>query len=219
VPVEIKFCGLTRAGDAARAAELGARYVGAILADGPRLLTPVQAREVLGAAHGPLRVAVVGAGDPAALAARATAAGADIVQLHGDPTAADVSAIRRYFSGRIWAVVRVGDAGLPPGTSALFDSAHAVVLDAKVAGRLGGSGVKFDWAAVANALIPLRGRAALVLAGGLTPDNIVEALERLDPDVVDVSSGVEASPGVKDPERMRRFAHAVSTWHSPPRAR
>ena len=219
MPVEIKFCGLTRAEDAARAAELGARYVGVILAEGPRLLTPPQARDVLGGSHGPLRVAVVGHGDPAALAAQATAAGADIVQLHGDPTAADVGAIRRHFSGRIWAVVRIGDAGLPPGTAALFDSAHAVVLDAKVPGRLGGSGVRFDWDAVANALIPLRGRAALVLAGGLTPDNIVEALDRLGPDVVDVSSGVETSPGVKDPERMRRFAHAVSMWQSPPRAR
>ena len=219
MPVEIKFCGLTRPEDAARASELGARYAGVILADGPRLLPPARAREVLGAARGPLRVAVVGHGAPAVLAAQATAAGADIIQLHGDPTAADVAAIRRSFPGRIWAVVRVGDAGLPPGTAALFDSAHAVVLDAKVAGRLGGSGVRFDWDAVANALIPLRGRAALVLAGGLTADNIIEALDRLGPDVVDVSSGVESSPGVKDPERMRRFAHAVSTWQSSPRVR
>ena len=217
--VEVKFCGLTRPEDAVRAAELGARFVGVILAGGPRTLTLPQARSVLGAAHGPERVAVVGHGAPADLAAQATAAGADIVQLHGDPTDADIAAIRRSFGGRIWAVVRVGQTGLPPSTAAVFDAADAVVLDAHVPGRLGGTGVRFDWRAIADALSSLRGRARLVLAGGLTPDNIVEALDQLGPDVVDVSSGVESSPGVKDPDRMRRFAHAVSTWQSPPRAR
>jgi phosphoribosylanthranilate isomerase len=93
--------------------------------------------------------------------------------------------------------------------TALFSAADAVVLDAAVDGRLGGTGVPLPWATVARALDGVRGSAPLVLAGGLRAENVGLAIEALAPDVVDVSSGVEAAPGVKDHERMRRFAEAV----------
>jgi phosphoribosylanthranilate isomerase len=95
----------------------------------------------------------------------------------------------------------------------LFDAGDAVVLDAKVSGVLGGSGVAFDWTAVATQIDVMRTRAPLVLAGGLTPSNISVALAAMRPDVVDVSSGVESAPGIKDHHAMRAFAAAVAQWN------
>jgi phosphoribosylanthranilate isomerase len=132
----------------------------------------------------------------------------DVVQLHGDPSAEDVRAARDEGVARVWAVVRVAGRELPPSYWALAPVADGIVLDARVPGRLGGTGVALDWAALAAALG--RGRATrLVLAGGLTPENVAEAVATLRPDVVDVSSGVEMSVGVKDHARMRSFVDAV----------
>ena len=209
----IKFCGLTREEDAAYAAELGARYLGVIFAGGPRLLTPTRAAEVLGAGAGPggpARVGVVGAQGPDEIAELAATAGLDAVQLHSDPTAANVDAVRRRFGGQVWAVLSLDAPVLPPHASALFEAADAVLLDARVGGRPGGgTGVTLDWPGLARALEDVRGRAPLVLAGGLRPENVAEAIRLVTPDVVDVASGVERAPGVKDHDRMRRFAEAV----------
>jgi phosphoribosylanthranilate isomerase len=154
-------------------------------------------------------VGVVGAIEPAAVAALGAAAELDAVQLHGDPDAADVAAVRRHWTGLVWAVVRVRGAELPAHAADLFDAADAVVLDARVDGALGGTGVALPWAALAEHLAPLRGRAPLVLAGGLRPENVADAVAELAPDVVDVSSGVETAPGVKDHARMAAFARAA----------
>ena len=141
------------------------------------------------------------------MAELARSAGIDVIQMHGDPAAGDVAALRRTFDGRIWAVVRVTDA-LPPDADALAGAADALLIDAHVPGTLGGSGVRVDWHALAESVNTLRrhvpGRP-IVLAGGLTADNVAEAVATLAPDVVDVSSGVETSPGIKDGERVRRF--------------
>jgi len=83
-------------------------------------------------------------------------------------------------------------------------------LDAHVPGKLGGTGVTLPWAMLIERLQPLRSRAAkLVLAGGLRPENVASAIRVLQPDVVDVSSGVETAPGIKDHARMRAFRDAV----------
>jgi phosphoribosylanthranilate isomerase len=208
VSADIKFCGLTRAEDARVGAELGARYLGAIFADGPRRVTPERAADVLAAPRNVFRVGVFGQATPEEIAATAVAARLDVVQLHADPTAADVDALRSSWPGRIWAVVRIAGP-LPPATEALFELADAVLLDARIAGRLGGTGVPLPWAEVAREVDAIRKGGALVLAGGLTPDNVGEAIAALAPDVVDVSSGVETAPGVKDHTRMRLFAEAV----------
>jgi phosphoribosylanthranilate isomerase len=99
---------------------------------------------------------------------------------------------------------------VPAATPALFGAADAVVLDARVPGMLGGSGVTIPWAALREVLAPWRAGAPLVLAGGLTPQNLQEAIVALEPAVVDVSSGVEVAPGVKDHERMRAFQRAAT---------
>ena len=126
---DIKFCGLTRPADAELAASLGARYVGVILVGGPRLVTPARASLVFDAARGPERVAVVSLGAPADMAALGHATGADILQLHADPTPELVRALREHWKGGIWAAVRLGGGRVPSVWSQLFGVADAVVTE------------------------------------------------------------------------------------------
>ncbi len=208
----IKFCGLTRPEDVAFAEQLGARFLGGIRAGGPRLLSSTAWRETLGPPRADVwRVAVFGALSPAELVDEMHALGADIAQWHGDPTAESAAAVAAA-GVRLWSVVRVDGARLRSEAWALGESAEALVLDAKVAGQLGGTGVTLDWAALAGDVARWRAdhpHTRLVLAGGLRPDNVAEATALLSPDVVDVSSGVELAPGIKDSERMRAFVNAV----------
>ena len=141
----------------------------------------------------------------------ARSAGIDIVQMHADPTAQDVADVRSVFDGGIWAVLRLTDT-LPPDAADLADAADAVLLDARTPGALGGSGTRLDWDDIAESVATLRrampGRL-IILAGGLTPDNVGEAIAALSPDVVDVSSGIESAPGLKDPDLVSRFIAAA----------
>ena len=207
---EVKFCGLTRPEDAEFASELGAAYIGVIFAGGPRTVPAHQADGILGAGHSvPARVGVFGAQTPDEIAVIATDLALDVVQLHADPTPADVDALRRVWEGVIWAAVRIAGTDIPRGTADLFRAADAVVFDARVSGRLGGTGTPLVWARLRDGVDRLRARRPLVLAGGLTPENVAIAADALEPDVVDVSSGVERAPGIKDHARMRAFATAV----------
>lgn len=208
---EIKFCGLTRVEDARVACELGAAYLGVIFAGGPRQISVERAREVLaGCGTAARRVGVFGAAKAGEIARAIEGARLHVAQLHGDPTAEDIAAVRESTGAEVWAVARVG-ASVPASIDELFEQADAVLVDAKVDGRLGGTGVALDWAAVAPELTRRRRGRALVLAGGLRPENVAQAVAALDPDVVDVSSGVESAPGIKDHVRMRAFAAAVSS--------
>jgi len=216
VSVDIKFCGMTRADDVRVAAALGAAYVGVILASagGPRQLTVERAAAVL--AEAPRRgggiVRRVGVFGPSAteeIGASAHALGLDVVQLHGAWDAKTISEVKAVFSGEVWPVLTLADGTLPPTAAALFDVADAIVLDAYAAGKLGGTGVALPWRRLADELVAVRGSARLVLAGGLRPDNVGEANRLLRPGVVDVSSGVETAPGIKDHARMRAFRDAV----------
>lgn len=208
---DIKFCGLTRVEDARMAGELGAAYVGVIFAGGPRTQTPEAARRVLdGCETSAKRVGVFADAAIEHIASVARAARLDVVQLHGDPSADAIEKVRRATGAEVWAVVRVTDA-IPSGTAALFDAADAVVLDAKVDGMLGGTGVPLPWTRIARDVALARGEGRLVLAGGLKPENVALAMTMLSPDVVDVSSGVESAPGIKDHARMRAFAASAAS--------
>jgi phosphoribosylanthranilate isomerase len=209
---------MTRPEDVLEGARLGAAYVGVILAGGPRKLTEERAKEILSSAPASLpRVGVFPKQDPTKTARSAREIGLTAVQLHGDPDAEDVRAVREQFAGEVWAVLRLREAGLPEHLGELMDLADAVLLDAFVAGKLGGTGHKLPWEAIADPLDRLRrgsqargGKGAkLVLAGGLRAENVGEAIRLLRPDVVDVSSGVESAPGIKDHAQMRAFRDAV----------
>jgi phosphoribosylanthranilate isomerase len=201
----VKFCGLRRPEDAAVAVDLGAAYVGVIFAGGPRLVTVDEARRVLDPTRGRARaVGVFGAAPPDAIAYIVLQCGLDVVQLSADPDADTVDDVRSATGAEVWAAVRCSTT-LPPVASTLFTHADAVLLDAKVDGQLGGTGRTIAWNDLAPAVNAVRSGRRMVLAGGLTPENVRRAVEALAPDVVDVSSGVESSPGIKDHERMRAF--------------
>lgn len=207
---EIKFCGLTRAADAEHAVALGAAYVGVIFAGGPRDLTIPRAAEVL--AHVPDTVARVGvfADQTAAeIAKTAEAVELSVVQLYGSANRTRLEQIRQFFNGDVWLVHRVKDGDLPASASELATDGDGIVLDTYVSTVLGGSGQAMDWARLAPRLDTIRHSKRLILAGGLRPENVARAIAAISPDVVDVSSGVEAAPGIKDHERMTAFRDAV----------
>lgn len=216
--VEIKFCGLTRTEDAQVAAALGAAYLGVVLARSPRQLTVERAAALFAAlddsparadAPPPRRVGVFAETEARAIARAVAALDLDIVQLHGLDDARLISALRDETSARLWAVLHVGSEGLDEKRLTSASLADGIVLDAKVEGMLGGTGQAFDWERVRASVTPLRGVRPIILAGGLRPENVARAIDVFAPDVVDVSSGVESSPGCKDPARMRAFADAV----------
>jgi phosphoribosylanthranilate isomerase len=206
---------MTRPEDAALGAEIGASYIGVVFADGPRRVSPSEGRKILDAAGpGVKRVGVFGANEPEAIQRAAEEAKLDVVQLHADPTSADVAAVRGKFSGEIWAAIRIAGTHIPAYAELLFDRADAIVLDARSETRLGGTGQALPWNDLAVDLALDRGGCAVVLAGGLNPKNVVSAIKTLAPDVVDVSSGIESAPGIKDPWLMREF-YAAATGIQP----
>lgn len=211
-PALIKFCGITRVEDARQASLLVADYVGVIFAESPRQVGARAASAIFEAA-GPdvAHVAVFGQGEVDDISAMAEDVKADVIQLHGGAQPHEVEALRGSFSGEIWAVIGLdpGASALPPEAEKLARVADGVLLDTRVAGRTGGTGVPFDWRRLADAVVALRDRTRVILGGGLDPGNVAAALRALRPDVVDVSSGVEAFPGIKDHGRMRAFTEAA----------
>jgi phosphoribosylanthranilate isomerase len=207
--VEIKFCGLTRAQDVDEAVALGCDYVGVIFAGGPRNRTLREASEILRDAGKARRVGVFGAPHATELSHYVSSVPLSVAQLHGDSSPRAVMAARTIGVHKVWAVVPVVNGALSDDAEELFLCADAVVLDTRGAHGLGGTGRSFEWQAVADVLQPIRRTAKLVVAGGLNPENVGRAIELLRPDIVDVSSGVESAPGVKDPILMSRFIEAA----------
>jgi phosphoribosylanthranilate isomerase len=207
---EIKFCGLTRADDAAAAASFGAHYVGVIFAGGPRDRSIDAARHTLAKVPRSVkRVGVVADQSIEEITALVRALSLDVVQLHADPSPDRIRDVRAAAGVDTWAVMRIAGSKLPPSFEAVAREANAVVLDARTPSGLGGTGVALPWADLATEVRRWRDRVQVVLAGGLRPENVAEAIAAMEPDIVDVSSGVESAPGIKDHERMRAFRDAV----------
>jgi phosphoribosylanthranilate isomerase len=214
VAVDVKICGLTRAVDAELADAAGAAYLGVIFAGGPRNRTPEEAREVL-LARRARKVGVFGAQSVEEVARIAAHVGLDVIQLHGlhgldgDAQADVVRGVRAATGLEVWAVIRTADGLLTDGDEAVADAADALVVDALAPGVLGGSGVRVPWLELGESLDAMQSGHRVVLAGGLMPENVREAIDYVSPHVVDVSSGVESAPGVKDHQRVRAFIAAV----------
>lgn len=198
----IKICGITRPEDAALACDLGADALGLVFYPrSPRCVSVVQARAVL-RAKPPFVTAVGLFLDPTPEQVRETLRQVplDLLQFHGDECPADCE---RFGPPYIKAVPMGGQtdvrayAGSHPGARALLLDSHAV-------GQAGGTGAAFDWSRWPQAL-----DRPLILAGGLHPGNVAEAILRLRPYAVDVSSGVESAAGVKDPQRLAEFFKEV----------
>lgn len=211
--VAVKICGLVRPADAQAAEAAGASYLGTILAGGPRLVSLEQAAAVLGPRRaGIQRAAVFGPQSDTEITHAARTLDLDIVQLHHAPGVERIAALQRDTGCTVWPVARVAGSTLPAEVHDWTAQAGALVLDALVLGQLGGTGVALDWSGLADAVRAWRARhpsATLVLAGGLTPRNVAEAVQLLSPTVVDVSSGVERAPGEKDATLVHHFVQAA----------
>jgi phosphoribosylanthranilate isomerase len=208
VPVEVKICGLTRAVDAEFADAAGAAYLGVIFAGGPRERSPADAAAILFGRRA-RKVGVFGAQSPEAIAEIAPVAGLDVVQLHGASDVARLTAVRAATGLEVWAVVRTETGILTPEDEALADASDALLVDAMAPGQLGGNGITVPWMQLGESLDEMANGHRIVLAGGLTAENVGEAIDYVSPMVVDVSSGVESAPGIKDHQRIRAFIAAV----------
>ena len=203
----VKTCGITNLDDAHRAVDLGAWALGMIFwPQSPRVVEPDEA-EAIGAE---LRRRVELAGvfvnatlDEVALAA--DHASLSIIQLHGDEGPAYCREAARRTGAKVMKAVRVGNASHVRSLQSFHTDLH--MLDAYVPGSRGGTGESFNWE-----LARLhRGSMPVVLSGGLTPDNVGEAIATVRPFAVDTASGTEAEPGRKDPTKLTAFFRAVGT--------
>jgi phosphoribosylanthranilate isomerase len=201
--VAIKVCGLTTPEDAEACARLGVWGIGVVFAPGsPRRVDARTAAAVVGGLPGSVaRVGVFVGASAREMAEVAAAVGLTHIQVHGDADPEET----RSMSGLpvIEGIAVDGPAALE---RARASAADLVLLDAAVAGLHGGTGTTFDWSLLEEGSL---GRP-FALAGGLRAENVAGALARLRPVLVDVSSGVESSPGRKDPERVRAFSAAVA---------
>jgi phosphoribosylanthranilate isomerase len=210
----VKVCGITTAEDAVLAAEAGADAVGFVFYPmSPRRVDPARAAEV--ARELPPFVARVGVFVDAPrdeMARTADAVGLDLLQLHGDEPPEALSDLPR----RALKAIRVGTGFTHDAALRYEGRAAGLVVDTRLVGETvlpGGTGVPFDWSLVARLRDEVR---FLMLAGGLDPGNVAEAIAAVRPQAVDVSSGVERLPGRKDAARLRAFLEAVRSAETRP---
>ncbi|HEX6988851.1 MAG TPA: bifunctional indole-3-glycerol phosphate synthase/phosphoribosylanthranilate isomerase [Bacillota bacterium] len=208
-PLWVKICGVTDETAVLAAQNAGADAVGFVFAESPRRVEPARARRLAARLRRPLaRVGVFVDTPPDRILRIARAAGLTHLQLHGDE--ADEEVVRLQAAGyRVLRAYRVN--GPEVIARAAASPADLVLLDAYDPARRGGTGRAFDW----DLAVDLCRRRRVILAGGLTPHNVGDAVRAVLPFGVDVSSGVERSPGIKDPARIAGFVHlAQSAWQS-----
>jgi len=199
----IKICGITNEEDARWAAECGADAVGFVFAESPRMMAPDRVSEIMAE----VEPFVVGVGvfvdTPARKVKNILAStGCSVAQLHGDESENDIDMLAPYA---VVKVARVRDQ-LDEASLRGYKKAKAILLDTYVPGKAGGTGQRFDLS-VAVELVEKGWR--VIVAGGLTPENVSEVVKSVRPYGVDVSSGVEVEPGRKDPEKVAGFIAAV----------
>jgi len=202
--VKVKICGITNWTDARRAVEAGAQFLGFnFYRPSPRYIQVAAARRII--RRLPDGVAAVGVfvnESEANMLAIARRVGLDYLQLHGDEPPEQVARLKREIA--VIKAIRVRDSFRPKQLDS-FGRASAILLDGFDPHRHGGTGKKFNWRLARGS----NGSRRIFLAGGLTPENVAEAIRVARPYAVDVCSGVEARPGRKDPARMVALMWAV----------
>lgn len=213
-PVRIKICGITRPEDALAAVQAGADAIGFVFyAPSPRAVTPARAAAAIRAL--PPFVSVVGLfvnADPEAVLSTLRQVPLDLLQFHGDETPAFCAQFARPFLKAVRVGPKVQPADLLESAAAYgaVPGARGLLLDAWVEGLHGGTGRTFNWGVIPQGLA-----LPVVLSGGLTPGNVADAVRQVRPAAVDVSSGVESAPGIKDHAKITTFIHAALASASP----
>lgn len=198
----VKVCGVTRVEDARLAVQLGAELIGLNFWPGsPRFLSMEAAIPIAAAVGGRARLVGVWV-DPSRqeVAAKAKTLSLDLFQFHGaeDPLSVD------WFPGRVIQAIRVGP-GLRSASLDRYAQAWGFLFDCAPPGVYGGTGESWSYERIAG----LETSKPVMLAGGLAPENVARAIARSGADLVDVCSGVEVTPGIKDPDLLRRFFKEV----------
>jgi len=196
----VKVCGMTRAADAQEAARHGANAVGFVFWPGSaRYVDPDRAADIVGSLPAGVHSVGVFVNQPAREIERIAArTGISMIQLHGDESASHAADLP-------FPVIKATSLDAAGATLDEWPEDVVVLLDVHDPVRRGGTGVRIDWTRAAA----VAARRRVVLAGGLTPDNVREAIEAVRPYGVDVSSGVEDSPGIKSVDKMVRFLRNV----------
>ncbi len=208
--IRVKICGLTRPEDVSAVADAGAAYAGFVFfPESPRNVTIEQARHLaVEVPVGVAKVALVVNADDALLDAITAAVPLDILQLHGSESPKRVSEVRSRYGLPVMKAVGVADQEDVAALDLYAEVADQILVDAKPpknADLPGGNGVSFDWRLISAR----RWSKPWMLAGGLTPDNVAEAIALTGAKQVDVSSGVETAPGVKDAGVIQEFIQAT----------
>lgn len=205
---KVKICGLTRVDDAKLAVELGAWAIGMIMwPTSKRYVEPQAAADIADATRRGAEVAGVFVDQPLDEVVNLTnEIGLSIVQLHGDEGQKFCTAVAQKTGAKVIKAFRVQGRDVLSEMGRIYD-VDFQLLDSYKAGVPGGTGETFDWTFLKT--IPRRGRVPLILSGGLTPENVGAAIETVRPYAVDVASGVENEPGIKDEAKMRAFFDAV----------
>ena len=204
----VKICGMTRVADVRAAVAAGADAIGLVFAaESRRRVTPAAAARLV--RWLPSSVAAVGVfvNEPQdRMAATARRCRLSWLQLHGEETPADCRRARQRTGLRIIKAIRIGAAADVSTVAAYRGAVDAILLDAAVAGARGGTGRSFDWRWVTGAK---RVEIPTILSGGLKPETVARAVRLVRPAGVDVSSGVERRPGLKDPVKVAAFIRAA----------
>ena len=203
---QVKICGMTNLEDAQHAASAGAWAIGLIHdAQSPRFVDPATAEQIGAALKRRCEVAGVFVNAPIdAVVEAAEREQLTILQLHGEEGPAYCSEAARRTGAKVMKAFRVRSAADVQAAQAFRTDLH--LFDTYRKGVYGGTGESFDW----ELLTDRRSQVPMVLAGGLTPENVAEAIDVVNPYAVDVVSGVEAEPGIKDPAKVEAFFEAVN---------
>ena len=197
----VKICGITRCEDAQLAVDAGVDAIGLVFYDkSPRFVSNETAAEISQLVPAFVsRVALFKDADKAVIDSVLQAVEIDLIQFHGSETADFCQQFTLPYIKAIGMKGTEHDAGFLCSSAEKYRAAKALLLDGHAPGEAGGTGESFDWASIASIDKPV------ILAGGLTPENVAQAITLVQPFAVDVSSGVESAPGIKDKDKVAAF--------------